>query len=157
MEKWKEKQEKSFELLKRILTETPVLIHPNFEKEFILCTDASGYALGAVLEQEEDDGKIHPIAYGSKTLTKPEQKYSTTELECYAVIWGVEKFHHYLYGRKFGVITDHQALTWLMKGENSWKGRRGRWVMRLQPYDLKVIYREGRKHQNADTLSRMKQ
>ena len=156
LEKWGEEQEKSYELMKRVLTETPVLIHPNFEKDFILSTDASGYALGAVLEQEGDDGKLHPVGYASKTLTKLEQKYSTTELECYAVVWGIEKFHHYLYGRKFKVITDHQALTWLMKNENSLKGRRARWVLKMEPYDFEIIYKEGRKHKNADALSRMK-
>src|SRR3989442_184275 len=89
-------------------------------------------------------------------LTKAEQKYSTTELECFAVLWGVEKFHHYLYGRRFKVVTDHQALTWLMKSENSLKGRRARWVLRLQPYDFEIIYKEGRKHKNADALSRVR-
>ena len=110
--------------MKKALTETLTLIHPDFEKDFILSTDASGYALGVVLEQEGNDKKLHPVGYASKTLTKAEQKYSTTELECFAVLWGVEKFHHYLYGRRFKVITDHQALTWLMKSENSLKGRR---------------------------------
>src|SRR6266487_3393771 len=120
LEKWGKEQEKSYELMKRVLTETPVLIHPNFEKDFILSTDASGYTLGAVLEQEGDDGKLHPVGYASKTLTKLEQKYSTTELQCYADVCGIEKFHLYLYGRKFKV-TDHQALTWLMRNENSLK------------------------------------
>src|SRR6266516_2250114 len=156
VENWGKEQEESFKLMKKILTETPVLIHPDFKKDFILSTDASGYALGAVLEQEGNDGKLHPIGYASKTLTQAEQKYSTTELECYAVIWGVEKFHHYLYGRKFKVVTDHQALTWLMKSENSLKGRRARWVLRLQPYDFEIIYKEGRKHKNADALSRVR-
>src|SRR5436305_9581754 len=126
LEKWGKEQEKSYELMKKVLTKTPVLIHSNFERDFILSTDASGYALGAVLEQEGDDGKLHPVGYASKTLTKIKQKYLTTELECYAVVWGIEKFHYYLYRRKFKVITDHQALTWLMKNENSLKGRRAR-------------------------------
>src|SRR3954454_22836318 len=156
LEKWGEEQEKSYELMKKVLTETPVLIHSNFKKDFILSTDTLEYALEAVLEQEGDDGKLHPVGYASKTLTKVEQKYSTTELECYAVVWGIEKFHHYLYGRKFKVVTDHQALTWLMKNENSLKGRRARWVLRLQPYDFEIVYKEGKKHQNADALSRVK-
>jgi len=126
LEKWGKEQEESYELMKKVLTETPVLIHPNFEKDFILSTDASGYALGAVLEQEGDDKKIHPVGYASKTLTKAEQKYLTTELECYAIVWEIEKFHNYLYGRKFKVVTDHQVLTWLMKSENSLKGRQAR-------------------------------
>ena len=54
------------------------------------------------------------------------------------------------------MVTDHQALTWLMKSENSLKGRRARWVLRLQPYDFEIIYKEGRKHKNADALSRVR-
>ena len=72
------------------------------------------------------------------------------------VVWGIEKFHHYLYRRKFKVITDHQALTWLIKNENSLKSRRARWVLKMEPYDFEIIYKEGRKHKNADALSRMK-
>ena len=156
IERWGKQQEKSFELMKKALTEIPLLIHPNFEKDFLLYTDASGFALGAVLEQIGEDEKSHPVAYESKTLSRQEQNYSTTELECYAVVWGIEKFHHYLYGRKFKVITDHQALTWLKKNENSCKERRARWILRLQVYDFEIKYKEGRKHQNADVLSRIK-
>jgi len=151
---WNTKQEESFEKLKEKLTTTPVLMFPDFEKEFVLYTDASGYALGAVLSQKGKDEKEHVIAYASKSLTKAEQNYSTTELECYAVIWGIEKFHHYLAGRKFKVVTDHYALKWLQTA--ALKGRRARWILRLQPYDFEVVYKEGRKHKNADTLSRIR-
>ena len=152
--KWTEKQEQSFQELKEKLTTAPVLMLPDFEKEFILYTDASGYALGAVLSQKGEDDKEHVIAYASKSLTKAEQNYSTTELECYAVIWGIEKFHHYLAGRKFKVVTDHYALKWLQTA--ALKGRRARWMIRLQPYDYEIVYKEGRKHRNADALSRIK-
>jgi hypothetical protein len=151
---WKERQEKSFEELKRKLTEAPILIYPDFDKIFTLYTDASGYALGCVLSQEDKDGKERVVAYASRSLTKAEQNYATTEKECLAVIWGVEKFHHYLYGRKFRIVTDHIALKWLQTSEL--KGRRARWVLRLQPYDYEIIYKQGRKHQNADALSRIK-
>jgi hypothetical protein len=83
-----------------------------------LYTDASGQALGAVLQQEGNDKKENVIAYASKSLTKAEQNYSTTELESYAVIWAVEKFRHYLFGGKgFTIITDHYALKWLKSQE----------------------------------------
>ena len=155
-EKWGEKQEKSFQTLKEKLCTTPVLAYPDFEKEFILYTDASGYALGAILSQKDEDGKEHVIFYASKSLTDAEKNYSTTELECYAVVWAVEKFHYYLDGKKFKVITDHYALKWLEK--NALKGRRARWILRLQPYfgNMEIIYKEGRKHKNADALSRIK-
>ena len=69
---------------------------------------------------------------------------------------GIKKFHHYLYGRKFKVVTNHQSLTWLMKNENLLKGRRAHWVLKMEPYDFEITYKEGRKHKNADALSRMK-
>src|SRR5436189_6241162 len=88
---WKEKQEESFQTLKEKLYTAPILAYPDFEKEFILYTDASGYALGAVLSQKEKDGNEHVVYYASKTLTDTERKYSAIELECYAVVWAVEK------------------------------------------------------------------
>jgi hypothetical protein len=154
-EKWKEDQQKSFDTLKEKLCTTPILAYPDFDKPFTLFTDASGYALGAVLTQINDDKREHVIYYASKSLTTAEQKYSATELECYAVVWAVEKFHHYLEGRKFTIVTDHYALKWLQT--NALKGRRARWMIKLQPYDYEVIYKEGRKHKNADALSRLPQ
>jgi hypothetical protein len=155
-EKWGEKQERSFQELKEKLCTAPVLAYPNFEKEFILYTDASGFALGAVLAQIGTDEKEHVIYYASKSLTDTERNYSTTELECYAVVWAVEKFHYYLDGKKFKVVTDHYGLKWLK--ENTLRGKRARWILRLQPYmnDMEIIYKEGRKHKNADALSRIK-
>ena len=152
-EKWTEKHEESFKMLKEKLCTTPVLMYPDFEREFLLYTDASGYALGAVLSQKDDDRKEHVIYYASKSLTQAEQNYSTTELECYAVVWAVDKFHPYLEGKKFKIITDHYALKWLQTSKL--KGRRARWMIKLQAYDYEVIYKEGRKHKNADALSRI--
>src|SRR5947207_9947915 len=68
IDNWKIEQEESFKTMKKALTETPTLIHPDFEKDFILSTDASGYALGAVLEQEGNDKKLHPVDRKSTRL-----------------------------------------------------------------------------------------
>jgi hypothetical protein len=154
--KWKENQEESFQTLKEKLCSAPILVYPDFEREFILYTDASGYALGAVLSQADEDRKERVVYYASKTLTDAERNYSVTELECYAVVWAVEKFHYYLDGKKFKVITDYYALKWLEK--NALKGRRARWILRLQPYlgNMEIIYKEGKRHKNADALSRIK-
>ncbi len=155
-ENWQEEQEKSFRLLKEKLTTAPILAYPDFEKAFRLYTDASGQALGAVLQQEGNDKKENVIAYASKSLTKAEQNYSATELESYAVVWAVEKFRHYVLGGKgFTIITDHYALKWLKSQEL--KGRKGRWIIKLQEYEpYEIEYKEGKKHGNADALSRIK-
>ena len=153
---WKEDQEKSFKILKERLITAPILAYPDFEKPFRLYTDASGKALGAVLQQQGQDKKEHVIIYASKSLTKAEQNYSATELESLAVIWAVEKFRHYLLGGKgFTIITDHYALKWLKSQEI--KGRRGRWIIKLQEYEpYEIEYKEGKKHINADAMSRLK-
>jgi len=152
---WSEKQEKSFQQMKEKLTTAPVLAYPNFEKEFIIYTNASNIALGAVLSQEGDEGEEHVIQYAARSLSRAEQVYTTTEKECLAVIWAVNKFHHYIHGKKCKVVTDHYSLQWLhtqpIKG-----GRIGRWIIKLQPYDLEIVHRKGKKHQNVNALSRMK-
>jgi hypothetical protein len=149
---WTEIQEKSFQMLKRYLITAPILRYPNFNQPFYLHTDASGTGLGAVLAQKEGKQE-YAIAYASRSLTKPERNYSTTEQECLAVIWAVEHFHQYLGTNRFYLVTDHSALQWLKTSEL--KGRRARWILRLEPYNYTVIHRAGRKHNNADAMSRM--
>ena len=84
--KWEERQQKAFEELKERLIKHPILEYPNFEKEFILITDASGEGLGAVLSQLNDQGKEVVIAYGSRSLKPAEKNYVITEQECLAII-----------------------------------------------------------------------
>src|SRR6266536_1648512 len=86
---WGPKEQETFEKLKRILTEAPVLLFPNFDKPFNLCTDASLKGLGAVLEQEDENGNLRPVAYASRSLTTAEKNYHTTDLKCLAIIWSV--------------------------------------------------------------------
>lgn len=96
---------KSFEILKRKITEAPILKYPDDEKRFSITTDASNEALGVVLTQEHD-GKDMPIAYYSYTLNSAEKNYSTIEKECLAIIKTVQTFHHFLYGKEFEIRTD---------------------------------------------------
>jgi len=86
---WEPKEQETFEKLKRILTEAPILLFPNFDKLFNLCTDVSLKGLGAVLEQEDENENLRPIAYASRSLTPAEKNYHTTDLECLAIIWSV--------------------------------------------------------------------
>ncbi|KAL6418960.1 hypothetical protein ACFW04_011678 [Cataglyphis niger] len=109
---WGEDESAAFKQLKAALTTAPVLACPDFNRRFILQTDASTNGLGAVLTQYHEDGE-RVIAYASRTLSGAEKNYSATELECLAVVWGVRRMRNYLEGYAFTVITDHQSLRWL--------------------------------------------
>lgn len=137
--------ESIFKQLKSLLTNAPLLVFPDFEKEFILETDASGSGLGAVLAQEQEGGGKAPIAYASHTLQKHKKKYGVTELEALGVVWAVKHFRPYLYGCKCRVITDHEALKSLLNMP--------RWGLAIQELDLQIQYRPGKKNQNVDALS----
>jgi hypothetical protein len=152
---WTEKQQKAFEILKERLVKPPILQYPNYEKSFILFTDASGKGLGAVLSQLDENEKEVVIAYASKSLNKAEQNYHITDQECLAVIWAIQHFHKYLLSKPFTVITDHSALKGLMTANKISKGRRARWTMELQQYDFIIKHRSGKSNTNADALSRL--
>ena len=102
-----------------MLTEGPCLAHYANEKDNKVTTDASTPGLGRTLWQKQDDGKTKPIAYGSRYLNETEKKYSIGELEFLAVVWGLEKFRFYVYGKKVYLYTDHQALEPLIKRNRS--------------------------------------
>ena len=153
--KWGEKQQEAFEILKQKLMEEPILGYPDYEKPFVLFTDASGTGLGAILSQKDEEGKEIVIAYASKSLTPAERNYVITEQECLAIVWGVQHFHKYLATGHFTIVTDHSALKSLRTVENP-TGRRARWIMKLQQYDFEVQHRSGRSNRNADAMSRIK-
>jgi hypothetical protein len=146
-------EEATFILIKKLLMdEDNLLIRPDFDKTFMLHTDASALGLGAVLSQMV--GKYDkPIAYASRRTSKTEANYGATQLEALAVVWAVKHFKHYLIGAPFQLITDHSALRALMKIQNP-QGMFARWIMSLQPYDIDVIIKPGRQHGNCDALSR---
>ena len=152
---WSQECDKAFNDLKDHLTKPPILAYPSYDHQFILYTDASGSALGAVLSQSINGKPERVIAYAGRDLKPNETKYSTTEHECLAVVDAVRKFSHYLEGRKFTVITDHNSLRWLMNYKDN-NARLQRWALKLQAYDFEIIYRQGRVHNNADSLSRTK-
>lgn len=126
---WTVDCENAFTRIKEHLVCAPILSCPDFSLPFTIQTDASGYGIGAVLTQNHEDGE-KVICYISKGLTKAERKYSTTERECLAVLFAIEKLRPYIEGTKFTVVTDHYSLKWL----NSIKdpvGRIARWAVRL--------------------------
>jgi hypothetical protein len=153
---WNDEADQAFNQLKECLTTAPIMAYPNSKKIFILYTDASTTGLGAVLAQNDDNGRERVIAYASRALNNAEKNYAITELEGLAVVWGTKKFRHYLYGRKFELVTDHNALVWLFNTSNSdVNSRIVRWRLKLQQYQFEIKYRKGKKHTNADVLSRM--
>lgn len=142
-----------FETCKNLLTSDPILAYPDFEKPFVLTTDASDFAIGAVLSQGPI-GQDKPICYASRTLTVTEEGYSTIEKETLAIIWATKYFRPYLFGRKFKIVTDHQPLTWLMSLKEN--NKLVRWRLRLEEFDFEVVHKPGRFNCNADALSRIK-
>ena len=122
----------------------------------MLHTDASDYALGAVLSHVDDDGEERPICYASKTLDKHQRNYTVTEKECLAVVWATELWRTLLLGKEFVVETDHAALRQILMDKTS-TGRLARWALKLQEFDFWVKYRKGEENGNADFLSRVQQ
>jgi hypothetical protein len=151
--KWTNDCQNAFDKLKQALTTTPVLSYPDFNKPFILSSDASNMAIGYVLSQIGDDEKEHVIAYGGRALNSAEKAYSVTEQEMLALISAVTHFRVYLLNNHFTVYTDHKALTWLTTIKHT-NNRLIRWVLKLQEYSFDVKHRPGIKHQNSDALSR---
>ena len=149
---WGDAQEKAYQTIKILLTSDPILRLPDPEKTFVLRTDASDYGIGAVLMQEHE-GKVFPICYASKKLSDTELNYSTIEKECLAVVWGIKRFHMYLYGVRFVLQTDHEPLKYMNSAKFT-NNRLMRWAMFLQSYNMKVEAIKGSDNVGADYLSR---
>jgi hypothetical protein len=152
MWKWETEQIQSFQQLKEALTQEPVLQYPDFTKPFVLTTDASGFAVGAILSQGKV-GQDQPIAYASRTLGPSEQNYSTIEKELTAIVWSCKHFRPYLLGRTFTIVTDHKPLTWMFNMKDT-SSKLFRWRLLLEEYDFNIEYKAGKRNVNADALSR---
>ena len=150
---WSNKAQATFDKIKGILTSDKILKRPDYDRPFILKTDASADGLGAVLVQTDDKGREFPVAYSSRRTSPTESKYGATQLEVLAVVWAVKLLHHYLAGRPFKLVTDHQAIKSLMNMQNP-PALYARWIMRLLPYEIDVVYKPGKMHGDADALSR---
>ncbi|GBN46994.1 Transposon Ty3-G Gag-Pol polyprotein [Araneus ventricosus] len=136
----------------KALKTSPILTYPRTDKEFILDTDASNEGIGAVLSQKIGKEEC-VIADFSKSLGKPERNYCVTRKELLVIVKSIEHSHHYLYGPKFLLRTDHAPLRWLLNFREP-EGQIARWIQRLQEYDFEIQHRKGTSHGNADTLSR---
>lgn len=147
------KYEETFEKLKAIMTSDLLLTYPNYDKPFILTTDASNVAIGAVLAQL-DNGIERPIAYLSRTLSRAEENYSATAKELLAIYFAAKTFRSYLYGKQFTIYTDHEPLTKELKLTDA-TGRVTRQRLYLEQFDFKIIYKKGKQNVVADGLSRI--
>lgn len=149
---WTQECDEAFHKIKECLVSAPVLSCPDYNLPFVIQCDSSGYGLGSVLSQPHPDGD-RVICYLSRSLTRQERNYSTTERECLSVLWSIERLRQYIEAVPFTVITDHHSLVWLQNLKDP-TGRLARWAVRLQQYDFKIIHRKGRQHVVPDTLSR---
>ena len=153
---WTPQCQEAFSTQKQTLTTPPVLAYPDFDKDFILETDASITGLGAILSQKQCDGRIHPIAFASRALSAPETNYGITELETLAVVWACSHFHAYLYGHNMTVYTDHSAVRAILETPSP-SGKHARWWSKVYGSgvnSVEIVYRSGKDNTNADALSR---
>ena len=156
---WSNECNEAFSKVKELITSDLVLTHYNPNLPLKLACDASPVGIGAVLSHIIEDGTERPIAFASRTLNKAERKYSQIDKEALALVWGVKKFHLYLFGRHFTLVTDHEPLTSIF---NPKKGIPAMTIARLQRYalflagfDYSIEYKSTTQHGNADGLSRL--
>ena len=150
----------TFNRLKAACLQAPILAFLDFNKPFLLETDASGRGLGAVLSQKQADGQYHPIAYASPVMNETEQRYHSNKQEFIALKWVVtEQFHEYLspYRKnrnKFVGHTNNNPLTYIFSSANL-DAAGQRWVARLASYNFSLEYQKGKDNIVANFLSRM--
>ena len=152
---WGANEQKAFDTLKRALTEAPVLAHPDPSRQWTVQTDASLYAIGAVLSQKQDDGTMRPVAYWSAKLNPAERNYSATERELMAIVEAAKHWRVYLHGSPHPILlkSDHKPLIYL-NGKQQLGMRLSRWMEELSDLTFEIGYVKGKDNAAADALSR---
>ena len=157
--KWSDVERNAFRVCKKSLSSDSLLVHYDAKKPLKLACDVSSYGVGAVISHVLKNGQERPIAFASRTLNKSEQNYAQIEKEALSIIFGVKKFHQYLYGRKFVLETDHKLLVAILGPKSGIPtlaaARMQRWAVILAAYDYDIVYRRSEDHSNADVLSRL--
>ena len=156
---WSAECQQAFDRCKAELTSEKVLVHYDVSKPLQLACDASPYGVGAVLSHVLPDGSDRPIAFYSRTLSETEKAYDQLNKEALAIIAAVKKFHKYIYGRQFTLLTDHRPLETIFAAKKEVPtlaaARLQRWALILAAHQYEIKYRQGSKHANADALSRL--
>ena len=152
---WTEECDRNFNQLKNALCKEALLHYPNFDKQFILATDASGISVGSTLSQKDENGILRPVAFAGRCLKKHEKNYSATERELLGVVYSVLHFRHYLEGRHFQLFTDHAALIPLLTKKDN-QHRWARWALDIQQFSFTITHAAGKSKlmNGPDTLSR---
>lgn len=143
---------------KELLTTSNLLTHYDPAKPIKMAADASQYGLGAVISHVFPNGEERPIAFALRSLSRSEKNYSQIDKEALALVYGVQKFHTYLYGRHFTLITNYKPLTTILgpkKGVSAVAAARLRWALLLAAYNYSIEFRSTTAHGNADALSRL--
>lgn len=140
--------------MKEALTTAPVLLRPDFNKPFILCTDWQPESIAGILSQKDENEKEKVVAYGSHKLSGAEINWSATEGKCYAAVYFTKKYRVDLYRQKWTLVTDHYALKYIMTTKDL-TAKWARWALKLRGYDFTIVHRPGKQHTNADGLSRL--
>ena len=149
---WGEREERAFQRLKTEMASVPNLFLPDWKAPFQMQTDASGEAVGGVLYQTSEEGDVRPIAYHSKTLSKPQRRWSATEKELFAVIECTRKWRVYCTG-KVCIFTDHKPLEFARNMKDT-RGKVARWILELDEIDYLIKYLPGKQNVVADAFSR---
>ena len=156
---WTKECKQAFETTKTMICNSEILTFYDVRKPLGLSCDSSAYGLGAVIFHEMPDGSERPVAFASRTLTRSDRNYTQREKEALAIIFGLRRFHRYLYGRHFNLYTDHQPLPGLLGQDKPVPplaaARIQRWAMTLAAYQYNLKYRSGKNMQVADALSRL--
>ena len=156
---WAKPEGEAFAEAKKLLTSSQLFVYYEPALPLVLACDASSYGIGAVLSHKLSDGSKRPIAFASRTLSGAEQKYAQLEKEGLACIFGIKKFHSYLYGRPFEICTDHKPLATLFSRykptSQHASARIQRWALILADYDYSLVVKSSEANSNADALSRL--
>ena len=157
--RWSNCCQQAFQQAKEKLASAPVLAHYDPAQQLKLAADASNYGIGAVISHTYSDGSEKPIAYASRTLSSAEKNYAQVDKEALALVFGVQKFHNYLYGRHFVLVTDHKPLVTLFGPTKAIPplaaARLQRWAIILSAYNYDIEFKPTSQHANADSLSRL--